>query len=98
MSKKIPVVIVAAVLCGLLLTTAVLAMSSENYRLDWFTPLAGSGGVDTSSSYTVNFTVGQTVIGESGSPDYEACLGYWCSVALGRTLYLPIIFNNYSHP
>ena len=62
----------------LLVTGSALAMSSENYRLDWFTPLTGAGGgMASSTNYAVNFTVGQTVIGASSSENYGSGLGYW---------------------
>lgn len=59
-----------------LLSVSVLVMSSENYRLDWFTPLTGSRGPVSSASYAVNLTVGQTTIGVSASDSHRACLGY----------------------
>ncbi len=48
----------------LLLASGALAMSSANYRLNWFTPMTGNGGDEISSAnYAANFTVGQTVVG-----------------------------------
>ena len=38
----------------LLLTGSVLAMSSDNYRLDWFTPLTGSGGTTGTNTVVWN--------------------------------------------
>ncbi len=62
----------------LLFAGSALAMSSSNFRLDWFTPMTGSGGGPTSSAnYAANFTVGQTVIGASASEHYGSGLGYW---------------------
>jgi hypothetical protein len=70
------------------------AMSSANYRLDWFTPLTGgAGGVASSTNYAVNLTVGQTVIGSSSSTNYGIGLGYWYGVTLGGRLYLPVIMR-----
>jgi hypothetical protein len=58
-----------------------LAMSSLNYRLDWFAPMTGSGGVPVSSiNYAASFTVGQTVVGASSSEHYGSGLGYWYGV------------------
>ncbi len=74
------------------LVSAACAMSSTNYRLDWLIPLTGGGGGTASSAhYTVNLTVGQTVIGSSSSSNYEIGLGYWYGVSLGGRLYLPLI-------
>ena len=71
-----------ALVAILFITSGALAMESGNYRLDWFTPLTGSGGGAASSdSYAVNFTVGQTLVGAPDSASYEGCLGYWCGTA-----------------
>jgi hypothetical protein len=81
----------------LLLAGSALAMSSTNYRLDWFTPLTGGGGGAASSDhYAINFTVGQTVIGTSNSSAYEGCLGYWCGGAAGHRFYLPLVLRSFS--
>jgi hypothetical protein len=62
----------------LLWAGSALAMSSTNYRLDWFTPMAGGGGGPASSTnYAATFTVGQTVVGASTSEHYGSGLGYW---------------------
>jgi len=64
-----------------LLAGSALAMSSDNYSLEWYTPMTGNGGDELgSANYAVNFTVGQTAIGASSSASYEGCLGYWCRV------------------
>jgi len=83
----------------LLLGGSALAMSSANYRLDWFSPLTGSGGAASSTNYAVNFTVGQSAIGASSSRSYGGCLGYWCetavAVAEGHEIHLPLLLRNY---
>jgi hypothetical protein len=87
--KRITFLVTVVIL--LLLASSVLAMSSENYRLDWFTPMTGNGGGDlASANYAANFTVGQSVIGASSSANYEGCLGYWCGTAIEYQIYLPV--------
>lgn len=84
----------------LLLAGRALAMSSENFRLDWFVPLTGGGGGPAASAhYAVNFTVGQSAVGASSSTDYGVGLGYWCGVA-GATgvqyrIYLPLVMRGF---
>ncbi len=78
----------------LLLAGRTLAMSSTNYRLDWFTPLTGSGGAARSTNYAVNFTVGQSAIGVSTGTNYRTCLGYWCGVAAQHSIYLPLVLRS----
>ena len=90
--------ILLALAAFLLLTGSVLAMSSTNYRLDWYVPLTGGGGGPSSSTnYAVNFTVGQSVIGASSSTDYAAGLGYWYGAVAdameGHGTYLPLILK-----
>jgi len=84
-------------LCGLVVAGHVLAMSSTNYRLDWFVPLTGSGGAASSTNYAVNFTVGQSAIGTASSTSYSGCLGFWCgATAVEYKIYLPVVLKNFS--
>lgn len=94
MNKRKIAVLTAVLICGLLLAGSALAMSSANYRLDWFTPLTGGGGGPASSTnYAVNVTVGQTAIEVSSNGSYRACLGYWCGESFYR-FYLPLVTKN----
>ena len=78
----------------LLLAGSAMAMSSTNYRLDWFTPLtSGGGGAASSTNYAINLTVGQAAIGGSSSANYAVGLGYWYGVAVGYKVYLPIVIK-----
>jgi hypothetical protein len=96
MSKRTLMVLAAAAFCTLLLAGVALAMSSDNYRLEWFTPLTGGGGGPASSAhYAVNLTVGQSAIGPSASTNHGGCLGYWCSGAVPYKVYLPLVFRGY---
>jgi hypothetical protein len=86
-------ILILLMLIGLLLFAgSALAMSSTNYRLDWFVPLTGSGGAASSAHYAVNLTVGQTVIGLSAGPGYRVGLGYWAGLSAYR-VYLPIVLE-----
>ncbi len=99
MKKRIRSTILA-ILLFLLVAGAALAMSSANYRLDWFVPLTGGGGGPSSSTnYQVNFTIGQSVIGASSSANYRAGLGYWYGYGTvvqpsGYKIFLPIVLKN----
>jgi hypothetical protein len=75
----------------LLLASSVQAMSSANYKLEWFTPLTGAGGGPASSThYAVNLTIGQTAVGRAASAHYRAGLGYWEGLFTGSWTYLPL--------
>ena len=84
------------VLLGLLLlTTSVSAMSSTNYRLDWFTPLTtNGGGVSTSTHYSANITIGQVAPGSSVSSHYQAGIGFWYGFINQLRLFLPVLVRN----
>lgn len=91
MGKLTPLLTLAAVL---LLVVGVMAMESDSYRLDWFTPATGSGGEADSANYASVFTAGQSVTGASSSASYEGCLGYWCATAPERRIYLPLVMRD----
>jgi hypothetical protein len=62
----------------LLLTQAAAAMSSTNYRLDWFIPLSsGGGGHASSNNYAIDYSIGQTVAQTSASANYDLHMGFW---------------------
>jgi len=91
MSKRKIAALSAILLCSLLLAGSVLAMSSANYRLDWFTPLTGGGGGPAgSANHAVNLTVGQSAIGAASSAGYGVGLGFWSGIPGYRT-YLPLV-------
>jgi hypothetical protein len=92
MSEQTVTALVAGVLCCLLLAGSVLASSSTNYWLDWFTPLtSGGGGAANSTNYAINLTIGQSAIGRSSSANYGVGLGYWHGVERQFKVYLPIV-------
>ena len=77
--------------------STVLARSSDNYCLDWFTLLAGGGGGPAGSAhYAVNLTVGQTAIGAADSANFATGLGYWYGAVGEYRIYLPLILKNHS--
>lgn len=80
----------------LLLVGSALAMSSSNYRLDWFTPLtAGGGGAARSASYTAHFTVGQMSATALSSAKYGGCMGYRCRQDVDEyVIYVPVILGD----
>ena len=93
MNERKTIALLAVLLC-ILLTGSALAMSSTNYRLDWFTPMTGGGGGPAvSTNYAVNLTVGQTAIGASSSTNYQVGLGYWYGVGQQFQVYLPIVLK-----
>jgi hypothetical protein len=93
------IVVLLFLVALLALAGSALAMSSDNFRLDWFTPLTGGGGGTASSpNHAVNLTVGQSVIGLSAGEGYQACLGYWCGSqwqgAPAHSIFLPLVIKD----
>ncbi|MDH7490503.1 MAG: hypothetical protein QHH80_13485 [Anaerolineae bacterium] len=82
-------------LVAVVLVVGALAMTSSNYRLDWFTPgTSGGGGTSSSSNYVAHITVGQTAIGTMSSPNYKANLGYWYGLVRIFRRFLPVVMEN----
>jgi hypothetical protein len=78
----------------LLLANRALAMSSPNYKMEWFVPVTGSGGSPLSSAnYKAYVTIGQTAVGSSSSANYRAGLGYWYGLPDRGPLLLPLILR-----
>jgi hypothetical protein len=97
MESKLKILLAIALVCTLLLVGNALAMSSTNFRLDWFTPLTGGGGGPISSTnFKINYTLGQTAIGASSSTNYKVGLGFWYGVdGASNSIYLPLVLKNY---
>ena len=89
MKRTMIVLALAALL--LLGSNALAGVSSPDYRLDWLTLAGGGGGPASLNSYGVNLTVGQAAIGAGSSPNYQACLGYWCGTAGPWRVYLSLV-------
>ena len=81
--------VLLALLLLLLLPSSGRAMNSANFRLDWYSPMTGVGGVSSSPNYSMNLTVGQTVAGLEASPGYAVNLGFWQEWV--TPLFLPIV-------
>jgi hypothetical protein len=105
MRQKIPVLVVAALLClaasaGPRVTAGTaLAQSGNGYDLSWWT-VDGGGGAMTGSAWSRTYTL----IGTSGQPDagtlakdpYLLDGGFWGrgeSVEAGHHVYLPLVLR-----
>jgi hypothetical protein len=78
----------------LVLVNGAQAMSSANYSLDWMVPLtSGGGGPAVSTNYVINYTIGQSAIGESQSTNYATNLGFWQTFVNLLNQWLPLVFK-----
>lgn len=93
MKRKILLLIPLILLAALLITLVVQAASSGNYRIDWMVPMTGNSRSDTaaSSSYTVELTIGQTVIGDATSTTVISSMGYWQEDLHTFRVYMPYL-------
>jgi hypothetical protein len=58
--------------------------------------IAGGGGPISSTSYAINLTIGQPVVGVAADTGYELCSGFWCGAAVVEyKIYLPVVLKNY---
>lgn len=85
--------LVCLLACVFFATEIASAMDSTNYRLEWYTPLTGSGGSMSSTNYKLDFTVGQSASINIMDSTNRACLGYWCGLIDWR-VFLPLILKN----
>lgn len=93
MIKRWILIVLCVIALGLLVSQIAVAMTSTNYRLDWFTPLTtGGGGAASSTHYAVAYVIGQTASQSSASANYQAGLGYWAGTVSYR-VYLPIVLR-----
>ncbi len=94
--KKQKIALLIVLLLLLIFVTGVAAMSSANYRLDWFVPAVGTGGSAESSNYAIGFTVGQSASQPAVSSNYQLGLGFWSGISqiiAGLKVHLPIIIR-----
>ena len=83
MNKRKVLRLVIGFLCCLLLGGMALAISSDNYRIDWDV-IAGGGGRASSTSHTMRSTIGQTAIGPSSSANFQLGAGYLYGVGVEK--------------
>ena len=75
-----------SIACGLLMALHARAQSA----IDWFT-IDAAGGAQSSASYVINFTAGQTDVGPTvvSSATYRIIPGFWALEDLGPATGLP---------
>lgn len=91
---KRPILLLSLVLALLLVAGAAYAMSSTNFRLDWYELLTGAGGPHmASTNFAADVTAGQAAIAASASTNYAVRMGYW-SAFPGSRAFLPLTLKN----
>ncbi len=78
----------------LIVATGAQAMNSANFAIDWMIPLtSGGGGAAASSNYAIQYSVGQSVIGESDSTNYATNMGFWQNFITTLRTWVPVVFK-----
>ena len=61
-------------------------------HMDWYTPMTiAGGGHAISTNFSMNLSIGQSVIGSSHSSNFELDLGYWSGLGYLYRLFLPLL-------
>lgn len=92
MDKKRSVILLTLFLCGLALSSGVLAL--HGYDLSWWT-VDGGGVTCSSDGYSLGGSIGQpdagVSVGQVGSVSYTLFGGFWSITAIQQhRLYLPL--------
>lgn len=77
----------------LLMAGTAYAMSSRNFRLDWYDQLSGAGGPRLASeTFAGDVTVGQPAIRASTGVSYSVQMGYWSAILKPPAPIVPVAF------
>ena len=90
--KRMPIILSILGIYTLLVTGISLARSSPNYSIN---PdiVASSGGMMSSTSYSLDATSGQMTSGSSSSTQYRLTVGYWEGGVEAQKIYLPVVLK-----
>jgi hypothetical protein len=99
MSKRRTTTLAAILLCGLLLAPSIVegltdtAAANGTPTIDWHV-IGGGGGHALGGVSTLNGTIGQPTAGTVADTDLELCSGFWCRMARGSRVYLPLMMQD----
>ena len=77
-----------------LLLLASVALASSTPSVDWWV-IDGGGGHAEAGNYTLDGTVGQSVVGGGSNAPYELYSGLWCMAWAEYKIYLPVVLRNF---
>lgn len=77
----------------LLLLLAGVALAVGTRAVDW-DAIGSGGGHAVQSPYSLDYTIGQAVVGIATDTNGELCSGYWCGTAVEYRIYLPLVLRN----
>lgn len=79
---------ILSLICILIAHFVSFAAEEATPTLDW-SVIGSGGGTAQVSSFTLNSTLGQAVVGTSSVSSRSLCVGFWCNEVLYR-LFLPL--------
>jgi hypothetical protein len=87
-------ILTALLLVGVAITASAASNASSSYQINWDV-IAGGGGPSTSSSYAVNATIGQPVVGPADGVSKSIGAGYWYHTLweLVVQIFLPLVLR-----
>lgn len=86
----IPIILVLLILAGIARAAPAPGLEISRYVV------AGGGGRLEQSSYALDFTVGQSVVGTASQTPYELCAGFWCTPGgepIDHEIFLPLVMR-----
>lgn len=84
-------IVIPIILTALLLLAGV-ALANGIHLVDWDV-IGGGGGHVEAAPYSLDYTIGQAVVGIATGTNGELCSGYWCGTAVGHSIYLPLVLR-----
>ena len=91
MNKRTVTILLAILACVLLVTG--VALAANGYEVPRHV-IGGGGGRVAQGGYTLDYTIGQPVVGTSGAGTLELCSGFWCGAAGAHDIYLPLVLRD----
>ena len=93
MSKRTVTILLAILACVLLVTGVALAAPPPGHEILRHVTGGGGGRVEQ-GVYTLDYTIGQPVVGTDSAGALGLCSGYWCGGAAGaHEIYLPLVLR-----
>ena len=93
-TTSLAVLLLVALAC-LLVVSAVLAATSDDYDLSWWTVDAGGQSFRSDARYSLGGTIGQPDAGILEGGGYTLVGGFWGAAPVQYLLRLPLALRNY---
>ncbi|MBN2002231.1 MAG: hypothetical protein JXA21_02640 [Anaerolineae bacterium] len=93
MKCKRKLIILIVVLCGSLALMGTIAVAAFQAPAVVWDVIGSGGGHLEQGNLSLDYTLGQPVVGQGSSGDTALCIGFWCGGTAERYLYLPLIMK-----